>query len=82
MYLWNILSRQDDELIHRVYNTKKVSNSVSDWVRLVNADKDELGIELTNEDIQCVSQEMFKIYVKKKVKVNYLKHLNNLKSEF
>ena len=79
MYLWHILSRQDDELIHRVYNTQKVSNSVGDWVRLVNADKDELGIELTDEDIQGVSQEMFKTYVKKKVKVNYLKHLNSLK---
>ena len=81
MYLWHILSRQDDELIHRVYNTQKVSNSVGDWVRLVNADKDELGIELTDEDIQGVSQEMFKTYVKKKVKVNYLKHINSLKSK-
>jgi hypothetical protein len=46
MYLWHILSSQDDELIHKEYNTQKVSNSVGDWVRLLNADKDQLGIEL------------------------------------
>lgn len=56
MYLWHILSREADELILRVYNTQKVG----DWVKFMNAEKDELGIELTDQDIQDVSQEMFK----------------------
>ena len=81
MYLWHILSRNESELIHRVYLTQKNDSSVGDWVRLVEADKHELGIELTEEEIQGVSQEVFKNFVKKKVKINYLKYLNNLKTK-
>ena len=48
---------------------------------MVEADKEELGIGLTDEEIQGVSKEMFKSYIKKKTKINYLKHLNTLKSK-
>jgi hypothetical protein len=48
---------------------------------MVEADKEELGIGLTDEEIQGVSKEMFKTYIKKKAKINYLKHLNTLKSK-
>ena len=81
MYLWHILSRDDSELIHRIYNTQKVASSTGDWVRLVEADKEELGIGLTDEEIQGVSKEMFKTYIKKKSKINHFKHLNTLKSK-
>ena len=54
MYLWHILSRDDSELIHRIYNTQKVASSTGDWVRMVEADKEELGIGLTDEEIHGV----------------------------
>ena len=73
--------KTDSELIHRIYNTQKVASSTGDWVRMVEADKEELGIGLTDEEIQVVSKEMFKTYIKKKDKINYLKHLNTLKSK-
>ena len=81
MYLWHILSRNDDELICRIYQTQKNSSSVGDWFRLVEADKHELGIDMTDEEIQGVSQEVFKTFVKKKVKISYLHHLNSLKAK-
>ena len=58
IYLWQILSRNNDELIHRLYHTKKNSSSVGDWVRLLEADKHELGIDMTDEEIQGASQEL------------------------
>ena len=39
MYLWHLFSCDESELIRRIYKTQKVSNSVSDWVPLVDADK-------------------------------------------
>ena len=42
MYLWHLLSRDENEMISRIYNSQKVSNSVGDWVRLVEADMVEL----------------------------------------
>ena len=56
MHLWHILSRDENEMISRIYNSQKVSNSVGDWVRLVEADKSELGIALTDKEIQGVSK--------------------------
>ena len=79
MYLWHILSRDKSELIHRVYDTQKNDNSIGDWVRLVEQDKNELGISMTDQEIQGVSKEVFKTFVHKKVKINHLKYLNNLK---
>ena len=56
MYLWHILSRDKTELINRVYTTQTNCNNTGDWVRLVAADKSELGIRLTDEEIQGVSK--------------------------
>ena len=81
MYLWNTLRRDESELTHRVYQTQSIENSVGDWVRMVEEDKKELEIEMTNSEIQGVSEDVFKSYVKKKVKINHLKYLNTLKKK-
>ena len=81
MYLWQVLNRNESELVSRVYQTQISSNSVGDWVRLVEADKLELGITLTDCEIQGVSQNMFKNFVAKKVKANHLKDLSSLKQK-
>ena len=52
---------------------------MGDWVRLVQSDKTELGITLTDEEIQGVSKHVFKNYVKKKVNIAHLNYLNDLK---
>ena len=81
MYLWEILNRDKSELITRIYTTQKLINSTGDWVRLVDADKAELGIIITDEEIQGVSKLSFKSFVKKKVTENYLRNLSALKEK-
>ena len=76
MYLWLVLSRDKSELTNRVYDTQTNYNNTGDWVRLVNADKQETGIDMTDEEIQGVSKLSFKNYVKKKVTINHLKYLH------
>ena len=34
MYLWHVLSRDEDELISRVYTAQTNSNNIRDWVRV------------------------------------------------
>ena len=63
MYLWEILNRDESELIHRIYRTQKVSNNTGDWIRLLEADKTELNITLTDSQIQGVSKNSFKAYM-------------------
>ena len=39
MYLWHILSRDESELIRRIYKTQKISCDAGDLVTLVESDK-------------------------------------------
>ena len=73
MYLWHVLSRDENELISRVYADQTNCNNMGDWVRLVQADKAELGITLTDKEIQGVSENVFKNVVKKKVTIAHLR---------
>ena len=77
MYLWHVLSRDESELIKRIYETQKITSNAGDWFKLVEADKLELGITLTDEEIQGISKNVFKTFVKKRVKSNHLKYLNH-----
>ena len=79
MYLWEILHRDKSELIYRVYRAQRVSNNIGDWVRLIDQDKSELKITLTDEQIQGVSKQSFKTYVKKQVTQNFLQNLEDKK---
>jgi hypothetical protein len=81
MYLWHVLSRDEDELICRIYTAQSNCNNTGDWVRLVQSDKAELGITLTDKEIQGVSKNVFKKFVKKKVTIAHLKYLNGLKEK-
>ena len=66
-------------MIRRVYESQILSNSVGDWVRMVQADKSELCIDMSDSDIQGVSKNVFHNFVKKKVQNNMVKKLNELK---
>ena len=55
MYLWHVLCRDKDELIRRVYDTQKVASNTGDWYGMVQKDKQQLGIHMTDTDIQGVS---------------------------
>ena len=50
-------------------------------MKLIESDKIELDIQVTDDEIQGVSKEIFKNYVKSKVRINHLKFLNNLEKK-
>ena len=81
MYLWQILSRNKTELIYRVFTAQSNSSSVGDWLRLITDDKEELGIKMTNQEIQGVTENMFKNFVKRRVEISQLEYLNTLKKK-
>ena len=81
MYLWEILNRDKSELISRVYEAQKVSNNIGDWIRLVEADRLELRLGLTDTEIQGMSKLSFKTLVRKKVTKNFLLKLEGRKNQ-
>ena len=77
MYLWQILNRKKHELIRRVYESQKIVNCNGDWIRLIEADKKELNIAITDQEIENESHDKFRNYVKIKVKTRHLTLLND-----
>ena len=67
MYLWHILSRDDSELIKRVYNAQKFSPRKSDWINQVINDKSFLGLNLSDDEIQLFTKSHFKKIVNQKI---------------
>ena len=68
MYLHNILKQQDEELIKRIYCAMKESPMKDDWVINVEKDLNELGINLSDEEIFKLTKSQFKLIVKAKIR--------------
>ena len=60
MYLWNILHRNENELLKRFYIAQKLSRTRNDWTELVEKDKSDLGIDLTDDEISRMKESEFK----------------------
>ena len=79
LYLWHILNRDDSELIKRIYISQKNAPVYGDWVKMIDQDKSDLGIDLTETDIQRYSKDVFKSFVKKKIHAKHLSNLSEMK---
>ena len=51
MFLHNILQKDDNEIVKKVYNVQKTNTSTGDFFELVNNDKLSIGLELSDEKL-------------------------------
>ena len=66
-YLYEIITRVDNELIKRVFMTQKESPSQGDFVNLVRSDLDYVGITYDEKVFCQMSQQQFKSLIHKKI---------------
>ena len=78
MYLHHILSRPETELIRKVYEVQKQINTKNDWYGMVQQNRKDLKIILSDEEISRLSEEKFKSIVKRAVETETLDYLNNI----
>ena len=64
-YLHNILSKQDSELVKRVYIAQTDITVKGDWCDMVKMDMELIGLNMTESEIQSMSKNKFKRHVKK-----------------
>ena len=81
MYLWHILHLDKNELVARIYASQKLDPKCGDWSKTVEKDKNELGIEMDDNQISKLSKNKFKIHVETKVKFIALNELNKIKEK-
>ena len=76
--LWNILNRNDNELLKRFYHTQKLFRTKNDWVELVEQDKEDFGIHISDDEISKMKESKFKSLVNKSAIKKSLDHLNTV----
>jgi hypothetical protein len=64
LYWWKLLHKNESELIHRVYKSQRQSSCQGDWVRLLDSNKDTLGITFCDIEVQALSRNKFKKIIK------------------
>ena len=87
MYLWQILTRNENELIHKVYSVQSLQTTKGDWFQILNQVKEILSIEKSDEEISCMKKDAFKSYIDKKTQLKAFEYLKKIarkhsKSEF
>ena len=75
MYLHHILTRNDSELIKKVYTSQKLVFTKHDWYQIVQQEKLVFRIDLTDEEISLMGKSSFKSLVNKNV---HLKSFSDL----
>ena len=78
IYLKEIVSRPEEELLFRVYKSQKKAPQPGDWCELVKTDSEVLGINMTDEDIARMSAGSYKRYIKSKVRNAAFKELMSM----
>ena len=81
MYLHTILQKNKDELVRKIYEAQKVDPVQGDFVEMIKDEKESLGINLDEKEIQTMSKMKFKTYVKEKVVRAAFKYLLDIKQK-
>ena len=76
-YLNCILNRSMESMTRQVYETQKGNIKKGDFVNMVTKGKQELNIDLNEDDIKSRGKEEWKHYVYQKIKQAALEYLNH-----
>ena len=80
MYLHNILTREDGELVKRIYKAQKENTSKGDFVELVRKDLDMIGEVFDEEAIILKNKTTFKAHIKIKINEAAFQELKTIQS--
>ena len=67
LYLWDILQKNESELVRKVFDSQKMFTVKNDWVLQVQSDLEECGIFLTENEIAKMKRISYKKLVTKKI---------------
>ena len=79
VYLRTILSKDDSELVKRIYRAQANNPSLGDYVELIKSDFQTIAVPFEEAEIINQSAPLYKSYIKTKVREAALKYLNTLK---
>ena len=78
MYLWHILHTDKSELIRNVYDSQKLKTIKGDWVKIIEEEKLDFDIQLSDDEIVTMSRGRFENMIKKKIRTHSTQQLKNV----
>ena len=66
VYLHNILKKQDDEIVKKVYPAQKSNPDNGDW--FIDSEKEKYKLNISDDFIEAMTENEYKSLVKHKVK--------------
>jgi hypothetical protein len=79
MYLHNILQRDPNEMVRKIYEAQKTDTSTGDFVELVKEDCEAIELNMSEYDIKKISKDKLKKILKSRVTEAAFKYLISLK---
>ena len=79
LYLHNILQKESNELVRKIYDVQKLNPSTGDFTELVKEDMSSIGLGLTEDEISKIPKQRFKKLVKQKIYDKAFLYLKDLK---
>ena len=79
-YLHHILTRNENELISKVYFAQKRKPGKDDWVTTVHKDMEEIQFHHSDDDLKSMSKSYFKKILREKIHNAAFEYLQHLKS--
>ena len=64
LYHHNIISRNESELICKVYSAQKINPKKGDWINLLKNDFDLIGETIDDKTIKSLKKNKYKILIK------------------
>jgi hypothetical protein len=75
IYLQNVLKRSNTELIKRVYEAQKENPTKGDFIELIKADMNLIGVDLDDDLIEKMDINVYKKHIKSKIRESAFKYL-------
>ena len=79
MYLHNILQRDPNEMVRKIFEAQKTDTSTGDFVELVKEDCEAIELNMGEDDIKKISRDKLKKILKSRVTEAAFKYLISLK---
>ena len=63
-YLYTIVNKESDELVKDIFEAQKISPMEGDFCKLIEADKEEINLQITETEISQMKESKYKTIVK------------------
>ena len=81
LYFWDILHKNEDELVKKVFNLQEKFAVKNDWVLQIKNDLNECNISQSENEISKMSKYSFKKLIKEKIRTIAAQYLIALKEK-